>query len=199
MPAKGQIILALGTSKYHQNRFHRTPKYHLKGPRSTTIGTLKSHHNVPRSTTITVMWGVSKYHYRSIFRGPEVPPGGFEIPIVHFRLSSAESLCLAGGWGSRSTTTQVTIGTLQYHREGPEVPLYAVAIFLGSSLVHIGPQPLGLRTHQATRPHENPPSRRHGTQAEQAREHDVHQAYRHEDAWEGGVGQQGDPTKSTRC
>src|SRR5215203_6714418 len=73
IPAKGQIILALGTSKYHQNRFHRTPKYHLRGPRSPTIGAPKYHHNVSRSTTITVVrgsrtttveayLGVPKYH-----------------------------------------------------------------------------------------------------------------------------------------
>src|SRR3712207_2743976 len=62
MPAKRQILLALGTSKYHQNRLHRTPKYHPKGPRSPTIRTPKYHHNVPRSTTITAM------------RSLEVPP-----------------------------------------------------------------------------------------------------------------------------
>src|SRR5829696_1458436 len=53
MPAKDQIILALGTSKYHQNRFHRTPKYHLRGPRSTTIGAYlgvpKYHRGISRS------------------------------------------------------------------------------------------------------------------------------------------------------
>src|ERR687893_784022 len=77
MPAKEQIILALGTSKYHQNRFYRTPKYHLEGPRSPTIGAPKYHHKVSRSTTITVVWGsrtttveaylrVPKYHYRQL-------------------------------------------------------------------------------------------------------------------------------------
>src|SRR5215212_10227694 len=67
--------------------------------------------------------GVSKYHHRSIFRVPELPPRVFEIPIMRFRLRSAEFPCLAGVWGSRSTTTQVTIGTPKYHHEGPEIPL----------------------------------------------------------------------------
>jgi hypothetical protein len=48
---------------------------------------------------------------------------------VRFRLRSAEFPCLAGEWGSRSTTTQAAIGTPKHHREGPEVPLYAVAIY----------------------------------------------------------------------
>ena len=129
MPAKGQINLALGTSKYHQNRFHRTPKYHPQG-------TSKPHYRdpeVPPQRTPKYHRhsdaGVSKYHRRSIFRGPEVPPWGFEVPIVRFRLRSAEFLCRAGVWGSRSTTMQATTGTPKYHREGPEVPLYAVAIY----------------------------------------------------------------------
>src|SRR5215208_734761 len=67
--------------------------------------------------------GVSKYHHRSIFRVPELPPRAFEIPIMRFRLRSAEFPSLVGVWGSRSTTTQVTIGTPKYHHEGPEIPL----------------------------------------------------------------------------
>src|SRR5215216_2508077 len=78
MPAKDQIILALGTSKYHQNRFHRTPKYHLRGPRSTTVVFRDPNRAFsPKISRISVprRWmGVPKYHYAGNDRDPEVPP-----------------------------------------------------------------------------------------------------------------------------
>src|SRR5215211_6358576 len=104
MPAKGQIILALGTSKYHQNRFYRTPKYHLKGPRSPTIGAPKYHHNVSRSTTIIVVQGS-----RSTTVGFRDPNRAFSPKI------------------RRISVPRQRMGLPKYHRAGddrdPEVPL----------------------------------------------------------------------------
>src|SRR5919112_453300 len=75
------------------------PKPVPSDPEVPPQGISKYHPKVPQSTTITVMRGVSKYHRRSIFRVPEVPPRVFEIPIMRFRLRSAGFPCLDGEWG----------------------------------------------------------------------------------------------------
>src|SRR5215213_1054802 len=66
-------------------------KPHYKYPEVPPRSTPKYHHDSDA--------GVSKYHHRSIFRVPELPPRVFEIPIMRFRLRSAEFPCLAGVWG----------------------------------------------------------------------------------------------------